>query len=57
MTPLRQRMLEAMQLRGLSPRTCEAYVGAVGGFGATLRRSPDCWTPTEVQRVPVAPAA
>ena len=32
MTPLRQRMLEDMQLRGLSERTQEAYVGAVRQF-------------------------
>jgi hypothetical protein len=29
MTPLRQRMLEDMQLRGLAARTQVAYVGAV----------------------------
>lgn len=29
MTQLRQRMIEDMQLRGLSPRTQEAYVRAV----------------------------
>src|SRR2546427_572786 len=29
MTPLRQRMLEDMQLRGFAPRTQEAYVHAV----------------------------
>ena len=26
MTPLRQRMIEDMQLRGLSPKTQQAYV-------------------------------
>ena len=29
MTPLRQRMLEDMQLRGLAERTQESYLGAV----------------------------
>ena len=29
MTPLRQRMIEDMQLRGYSARTQEAYVAAV----------------------------
>ncbi len=29
MTPLRQRMIEDMQLRGLSPATQESYVRAI----------------------------
>jgi len=29
MTPLRQRMIETMQLRGLAPRTQESYLSAV----------------------------
>jgi len=34
MTPLRQRMLEDMQLRAFSPRTQEAYVRAVRQLAA-----------------------
>jgi integrase/recombinase XerD len=41
MTPLRQRMLEDVQLRGFSQRTQEAYVRAVQQFAAYFRRSPD----------------
>ena len=29
MRPLRQRMLDAMQLRGMAARTCESYLDAV----------------------------
>lgn len=41
MTPLRQRMLEDMQLRGFAPRTQEAYVRAVHQLAAHFRRPPD----------------
>ena len=40
MTPLRQRMLEDMQLRGLSARTQECYVAAVRQLAEHYRRSP-----------------
>ena len=40
MTPLRQRMLDAMQLRGFSPRTCEAYVGAVAALARYWHQDP-----------------
>lgn len=41
MTPLRQRFLEDMQLRHLSPHTQEAYVGHVAHFARHFGRSPD----------------
>ena len=41
MTPLRQRMLEDLQLRGFSPRTQEAYVRAVRQLAAHFHRPPD----------------
>jgi len=41
MTPLRQRMIEDMQLRGLSARTQECYVAAVRQLAAHHHRSPD----------------
>ena len=41
MTRLRQRMLEDMQLRGLSARTQGCYVGAVRQLAEHYHRSPD----------------
>jgi integrase/recombinase XerD len=41
MTPLRQRMIEDMQLRGMSERTQEAYVGAVKQLAEYYHKSPD----------------
>jgi site-specific recombinase XerD len=40
MTPLRQRMIEDMQLHGLSQRTQQSYVGAVKGLADFYNRSP-----------------
>jgi hypothetical protein len=40
MSPLRQRMLEDMQLRGLSARTQEAYARAVWQLAEHYHRSP-----------------
>jgi site-specific recombinase XerD len=41
MTPLRQRMVDEMTLRGMSERTKESYLGAVSGLAKYYRRSPD----------------
>src|SRR5438093_12342367 len=41
MTPLRQRMMEDMQLRGFSARTQECYVAAVRQLAEHYHRSPD----------------
>ena len=41
MTPLRQRMIDEMTLRGMSPRTHESYVGAVIGLTRYHKQSPD----------------
>lgn len=40
-TPLRQRMIDEMTLRGMSPRTHESYLGAVSGLAKYYHRPPD----------------
>ena len=49
MTPLRQRMLDAMALRGLAARTVEAYIHAMVGLSRHYHRSPDLLTAQQVQ--------
>ena len=41
MTELRKRMIESLQLRGLSERTQEAYVRAVRQLADHYDKSPD----------------
>ena len=50
MTPLRRRMLEDMQLRGLAPRTQESYLAAVQQFAIHYAKSPDLITDEEVRQ-------
>jgi integrase/recombinase XerD len=50
MTPLRQRMLDAMVLRGMAVRTQEAYIDAVAKLAKYYRRSPDLLDASEVQK-------
>ena len=40
-TPLRQRMIDEMTLRGMSPRTHESYLEAVFGLAKYYKRPPD----------------
>jgi hypothetical protein len=49
MTELRRRMVRDMTLRGFSPLTHEAYLGAVSRPAAHYRRSPDQLSADEVQ--------
>ncbi len=50
MTPLRRRMLEDMQLRGLSPKTQRCYVFAVQQFAQHYGKSPALITEEEVRQ-------
>ena len=50
MTPLRQRMLDALVLRGKAVRTQEAYIDAVVRMSGHFGRSPDTLTSQEVQQ-------
>ncbi len=49
MTPLRQRMLDALVLRGMALRTQEAYIDDVARLARHYRRSPDTLTADQVQ--------
>ena len=40
-SPLRQRMIDDMTMRNLSPSTQETYIRAVAQFSTFHRRSPD----------------
>src|SRR6266699_1176970 len=50
MTPLRQRFIEDMQLRGYSARTQEAYARAVRQLAEHYHRSPDMLTEEELRQ-------
>lgn len=41
MTPLRQQMITAMQVRGFSPRTHQSYLSAIRGLARYYRQSPE----------------
>ncbi len=49
MTELRQRMIQDMQLRNLSPRTIETYVSHVARYARHFGKSPDRLGPEQVR--------
>jgi integrase/recombinase XerD len=49
MTPLRQRMVEDMQVRNLSPNTQSSYVQQVSLFARYFGRSPEVLGPDEIR--------
>ena len=49
MTPLRQRMLDAMTVRGLAERTKECYVEAIARMARHYHRSPELLSAQEVE--------
>lgn len=50
MSPLRQRMLDALELRGMALRTQESYIGAVSLLARHYKRSPDTLNAEEVRQ-------
>ena len=50
MTPLRQRMVEDMQLRGFSARTQGCYVAAVRQLAQHYHRSSDLLTEEDLRQ-------
>ena len=48
MTPLRQRMIEKLQLQNYSPKTQQMYVAAVAHFALHFHRSPDELGPHDI---------
>src|SRR5436309_4854187 len=50
MTELRQRMIECLQLRGLSARTQESYVRAVRQLAEHYHKSPDLISEEELRQ-------
>jgi integrase/recombinase XerD len=49
MTPLRQRMTEDMELRGLSRHTRRAYLQYVAIFAQYFHKSPEVLGPAEIR--------
>jgi site-specific recombinase XerD len=48
-TPLRQRMIEDMRIRGMGERAQQAHIRSIKDFAVFLRRSPDTATPEELR--------
>jgi site-specific recombinase XerD len=49
MTPLRQKMIDAMQVRGFAVRTHQSYLNAVTDLARYYKRSPDTLSVAELQ--------
>ena len=49
MTPLREKMIDAMRLRGFSPRTHKSYLSAVSQLARYYHQPPDRLTTDQLQ--------
>jgi hypothetical protein len=49
MTPLRQKMIRAMELRNFAKNTQRGYLGAVKGLASYYRQSPDKLTKDAIE--------
>jgi len=47
-TPLRQRMVEDMRIRGMGEKAQRSHIRAIKDFARFLNRSPDTATPEEL---------
>jgi integrase/recombinase XerD len=48
-TPLRERMIEDMRIRGMGEKAQKAHIRAIKDFAAFLKRSPDTATPEDLR--------
>lgn len=48
-TPLRERMIEDMRIRGMGEKAQAAHIRAIKNFAAYLGHSPDTATPEELR--------
>ncbi|MEH6727386.1 MAG: site-specific integrase [Hyphomicrobiales bacterium] len=48
-TPLRERMIEDMRIRGMGDKAQKAHIRAIKDFAAFLRRSPDTASPEDLR--------
>lgn len=48
-TPLRERMIEDMRIRGMGDKAQKAHIRAVKDFAKFLKRTPDTATPDDVR--------
>lgn len=48
-TPLRERMLEDMRIRGMGDKAQKSHIRAIKDFTKFLKRSPDTATPEELR--------
>jgi integrase/recombinase XerD len=48
-TPLRERMIEDMRIRGMGVNAQKAHIRAIKDFAAILGHSPDAATPEELR--------